>query len=187
MPSCSGAFHGTSSTRESPSLAFAFSKAPLWAKPEFPKEAAPISTARPEGCQRTHKLSKVLMQYSLGCSFLPLYLWSLAGEGCVPWCDFQQLSLLTATGQPKALCSLPRQEQKEAFLCLCRRARTMGVQRRGQQHCTAASLLNGSKLKDSRYALGFGLCFVWSFPPQENLWHLPSCPRAFEWCALAAA
>lgn len=71
-PSCSGAFHGTGSTSESPSLAFAFSKAPVWAKPQFPKKAAQISTACPEGCQRTDKLNEVLMQCSLGSSFLPL-------------------------------------------------------------------------------------------------------------------
>lgn len=71
-PSCSGAFHGTGSTSESPSLAFAFSKAPVRAKPQFPKKAAQISTACPEGCQRTDKLNEVLMQCSLGSSFLPL-------------------------------------------------------------------------------------------------------------------
>lgn len=43
------------------------------------------------------------------------------------------------------------------------------------------SAINGSKLKDSRYALGFGLCFVWSFfPPGKPVAFakLPTCIRA---------
>lgn len=92
MPSCAGAFHGTGSRSESPSGAFPSSKAPVWAKSEFPKKAAQIYTGCPEGCQRTEKLNKVLVQHNLGYSFLPLYLWSLGGEGCMTWGDFYQLS-----------------------------------------------------------------------------------------------